>query len=105
MHDSPKNNKRPVHTILITPMFEKQHEDDTYFDRLGSARKNHFGKFLMFVVAVLAVVFAFFYFNFTAMGLATGATKSVVPYGLGYTFLQPFYSIWALYYVLLGSKK
>jgi len=86
-------------------MFAKQHEKDTYMDRLGAAKKNNFSKLVFLIVAILACIAAFFYFNFKAMGLATGATGPIVKHGLGYTFLQPFYSLWAIYFVLLGSKK
>lgn len=86
-------------------MFEKQHEDDTYLDRLGAARKNNFNGLLMLIVAIIAAISAFMYFNFKAMGLATGATGGSIKHGLAYTFLQPFYSFWAMYYVLIGHKR
>lgn len=86
-------------------MFEKRHEDDTYVQRLGAAKKEQPGGLLMLIVLILAMIGAFFYFNFTAMGIATGATGSIVKHGLAYTFLQPFYSFWSIYYVLIGSSK
>lgn len=85
-------------------MFEKRHEDDTYMERLGAARKEQPGGLLMTIILILAMFGAFFYFNFTAMGIATGATGSIVKHGLMFSFLQPFYSVWSIYYVLIGSK-
>lgn len=85
-------------------MFEKKHEDDTYMQRLGTAKKEQPGGLLTVILVTLAVIVALFYFNFTAMGIATGATGGTLKHGLAYTFLQPFYSLWAIYYVLLGSK-
>ena len=78
-------------------------DDDTVLDRLGAARKNSPGGLLMVIVLVIARISGFFYFNFKAMSLATGAS-GLMKHGLFYTFGQPFYSIWALYYVLLGYK-
>lgn len=90
--------------MLSLDMFVKQHEDDTVLDRLGAAKKNNPGGLLMLVVLVLACIAGFFYTNFKAMGLATGATGPIVKHGLAYTFGQPLYSLWALYYVLVGHK-
>ncbi|CAM9092573.1 unnamed protein product [Ectocarpus sp. 12 AP-2014] len=86
-------------------MFEKQHEHDTYMDRLGAAKRNQPGGLLIVILVAVALIGAFFYFNFTAMGIATGATGGIVKHGLAYTFLQPFYSFWSVYYVLIGSGK
>lgn len=86
-------------------MFRKKHDDDTVLDRLGSARKSSPGGLLALILFIIVMIGAFFYFNFTAMGLATGATGPIVKHGLAYAFLQPFYSFWSIYYVLIGHKK
>ena len=86
-------------------MFEKKHEDDTIMDRLGSAKESSPGGFWTILLLTIAMIVGFFYFNFTAMGLATGASRSLVPHGLAYAFLQPFYSLWSVYFVLIGHKK
>lgn len=86
-------------------IFVKKHEDDTIMDRLGAAKESSPGGFWMVLILTIAMIVGFFYFNFTAMGLATGAEKSLVPHGLAYVFLQPFYSFWSIYYVLIGHKK
>ena len=85
-------------------MFAKKHEDDTMMDRLGAAKESSPGGLLMLVFLILASISAFFYFNFRAMSLATGGT-GLIKHGLAYTFAQPLYSIWSIYYVLLGHKK
>jgi len=85
-------------------VFEKKSDEDTYINRLGAAKRGSPSKFYLVLILIIAMIGAFFYFNFTAMGLATGAQKSIVKHGLAYSFLQPFYSIWAIYYVLLGHK-
>lgn len=85
-------------------MFEKQHENDTYLERLGAAKQNHFKSLMTIIVVTIAIVFGLLYANFKAMGLATGAEGGMIWHGLGYTFLQPFYTLWAIYYVLVGHK-
>lgn len=84
-------------------VFEKKSDEDTYMNRLGAAKKGSPSKFYLVLILTIACLIGIFYCNFKAMGLATGAT-GIVKYGLAYTFLQPFYSIWAIYYVLLGHK-
>lgn len=97
-------------------IFERKNgnDDDTYLgavkaklgaakSRLGSSGGG--GSILFTVIFTLAIIAGLFYVNFKAMGMATGATGPIVKHGLGYTFLQPFYSLWAIYYVLLGHKK
>jgi hypothetical protein len=85
-------------------MFEKKHEDDTIMARLGSAKESSPLGFFTILFLVLACIAGFFYFNFKAMALATGGT-GLVKHGLAYTFAQPLYSFWAIYYVLLGHKS
>lgn len=84
---------------------KKNHEDETIVQRLGAAKSSSPLGFLTVLLLVIALVAGFFYFNFTAMGLATGATGPIVKHGLAYVFLQPFYSFWSIYYVLLAHKK
>lgn len=91
--------------MLSLNMLAKQNDDDTMIDRLGAAKKSNFGGLLMLIVLIIGAISGFFYFNFKAMGLATGATGPIIKHGLGYTFLQPFYSFWSIYYVLVGHKK
>lgn len=85
-------------------MFEKKHEDDTIMDRLGSAKESSPGGFWTILLLTIAMIVGFFYFNFTAMRLATGADKTLMKHGLAYVFLQPWYSIWSVYFVLIGHK-
>lgn len=84
---------------------KKNHEDETVMQRLGTAKSSSPFGFFTVLLLMIALVGGFFYFNFTAMGLATGATGPIVKHGLAYVFLQPFYSFWSIYYVLLGHKK
>lgn len=86
-------------------MFEKKHEDDTMMDRLGAAKRSSPFGLLTLVILIIACISGFFYFNFKAMGLATGATGPIVRHGLAYVFLQPWYSLWSVYFVLIGHKK
>ena len=87
--------------VTITRTEEKK----TIFTRLGSAQESSPSGFWFGVFVCLTIIFGIFYANFKAMGLATGATGPIVKHGIGYTFLQPFYSIWAIYYVLIGSSS
>ena len=84
---------------------KKKEEDETLMSRLGSARKSSPLGFLFFVLFVFLIISGIFYANFKAMGMATGASGPIVMHGLGYTFLQPLYSLWAIYYVLIGHKS
>ncbi|CAM9212391.1 unnamed protein product [Pylaiella littoralis] len=86
-------------------MFDKEHESDTMLDRLGSAKKSSPFGLLTLILVIIGCIAGFLYFNFKAMGLATGATGPIVKHGLAYTFAQPFYSFWSIYYVLLGHKS
>ena len=38
--------------------------------------------------------------NFKALGKATGANGSVVKHGFGVMLLQPFYTLWAIFYLV-----
>ena len=89
---------------MLSTLFKKKSEDDTYMKRLGAAKENNPSSFWMMLIITIACISGIFYSNFKAMGLATGATGPIIKHGLAYTFLQPFYSIWAIYYVLLGHK-
>lgn len=89
---------------MLPTVFEKKSDEDTYVNRLGAAKRANPSTFYLTILLIVAGLVGMFYCNWRAIGLATGATSSVVKHGLGYTFLQPFYSMWAVYYVLLGHK-
>ena len=78
---------------------------DTYLARLGAAQESNPTSFFLTVVGVIMTIIFVFYCNWRAIGLATGATGPIVKHGLGYTFLQPFYSLWSIYFVFLGSRS
>lgn len=90
------------------PIFDEKNSDNTntYLGatkaRLGASSG---GSILLTVILTIALITAMFYVNFKAMGLAVNATGPIVKHGVAYTFFQPFYSLWAIYYVFLGHKK
>lgn len=86
-------------------VFEKKSDEDTYMNRLGAAKQSSPSTFWLTLILLIACLVGMFYCNFKAMGLATGATGPIIKHGLAYTLLQPFYSMWAVYYVLLGHKS
>lgn len=93
----------------MLPINHEEEQEETYFSqlgaRLGAAKQNSPGKLFLSFVFMIALVIGIFYVNFKAMGMATGATGPIVKHGAMYTFGQPWYSMWALYYIFVGSKK
>lgn len=51
------------------------------------------------VLIVILVVSLLIFVNYKALGMATGATGSTVKHGFALTFLQPFYTLWAIIYL------
>lgn len=59
--------------------------------------KNNIMKVMLIAVLFVSVAI---WVNFKALGKATGATGSVVKHGFGVILLQPFYTLWAIFYLL-----
>lgn len=47
---------------------------------------------------ILVYISGLFYCNFQATGLAAVPTGPIVEHGLSHTFLQPFFSLWVVFY-------
>lgn len=75
---------------------------ESKMQKLGAAAANSPGRTMLTVLLVLFIIIGLFVTNYRAMALALGSTKgSPVLHGVGITFGQPFYSLWALYKVFI----
>ena len=71
------------------------HLKDDALEALGASTG---GSPMMAIAMIIAVLIAIIFVNFHAIYIKTGTP--MLGYGLAFSFLQPFYTLWAIWVVL-----